>query len=98
METRTMISAVTFRRPFRLCGLTDEQPAGTYVIRREQELLDTMTAIGWRQISITIEIRRDGASEYVPIDGQELRAALAKDGELAGLPETPGTAHAGGSS
>ena len=93
-----MISAVTFRRPFRLCGLADEQPAGTYVIRREQELLDTMTAIGWRQTSVTIDIRRDGACEYVPIDGQELRAALAKDGELAGLPETPGTAHAGGSS
>jgi hypothetical protein len=87
METRTMISLVTFRRPFRLSALAGEQPAGTYVVRREQAMLDMMTALGWWQTSVTIEIRRGGASEHVAIDGRELRAALAADGDPLADPQ-----------
>ena len=76
-----MISFVTFRRPFCLTGLEGEQPAGTYMLRREQESLDMMTPAGWWRTAITIEARRGGAVEQIAVDGHELRAALSRDGD-----------------
>ena len=69
---------VTFRKPFALTGL--EGPAGTYTVRTEQEMLDTSVSLGWRATSVIMEIFRDGAMEHVPIDAQDLREALARDG------------------
>jgi hypothetical protein len=76
-----MISFVTFRRPFCLAGLEGEQPAGTYMLRREQQAVDMMTPSGWWRTAITIEMRRGGATEQIAIDGRELRAALSRDSD-----------------
>src|ERR1044072_7387639 len=81
MESRTTISQVSFRKPFRLAGLDGEQPPGTYVVHRHEEMLDSLTTLGWRQTAATIEIRHDGGIYLVPIDSQEWRAALVQDGD-----------------
>lgn len=80
MESRTTSKMVTFRRPFTLSGL-GTQPPGAYTVRTEEEMLDTLTFAGWRQIGCAIILHRDGGTEYVPIDPQELREALVSDGD-----------------
>jgi len=81
MDRRTTSKLVTFRRPFLLSGLEGEQPAGTYAIRTEEEILDTLSFAGWRQTGCTMLIHRDGAVEYAAINAQELREALVRDGD-----------------
>jgi hypothetical protein len=91
METRSTSTHVSFRKPFTLRGLDGIQPAGRYVVHAEQETLDTVTYSGWRQTALAIEIVRDGATEHVAIDSQDLREALVRDG---GLPTDPPVAPA----
>ena len=79
METRTVVRQIEFRKPFRLAGLEELQPAGGYTLLTEQEMLDTTVSLGWRTTSATLEIFRDGATEHVSIDVHELREALARD-------------------
>ena len=81
METRTTTKLVTFRRPFVLPGLDGPQPPGTYTIHMEEEMLDTLSFVGWRQIGCAIVLHREGAEEHVTIDPQELREALVRDGD-----------------
>ena len=81
MDNRITSKLVTFRKPFTLSGLGDIQPPGTYTVRTEEEMLDTLSFAGWRQIGCTIVLHRDGGVEYAAIDPQELREALVRDGE-----------------
>ena len=81
METRITSKSVTFRRPFTLSGLDGMQPPGTYTVRTDEEMLDTVSFIGWRQTATTLVLHRDGGVEYAAIDPQELRDALVRDGD-----------------
>ena len=81
METRITSKSVTFRRPFTLAGLDGMQPPGTYTVRTDEEMLDTVSFIGWRQTATTLVLHRDGGVEYAVIDPQELRDALVRDGD-----------------
>ena len=79
MQTRTTSSQVTYVRPFRLAGLEAVQRPGTYSVSVEEEQLDVHSFIGWRQISATLQITADGATEHVAIDMNDLREALLRD-------------------
>ncbi len=81
MDSRTTSKLITFRKPFTLSGLVEIQPPGTYTVRTEEEMLDTLSFAGWRQICCTIVLHRDGGVEYAAIDPQELREALVRDGD-----------------
>ncbi len=81
MESRTTSKLVTFRKPFTLAGLDGIQPPGTYAVRIEEEMLDTLSFAAWRQTACTLLLHRDGGVEYVAIDPQELREALVRDGD-----------------
>ena len=81
MEHRNTTKLVTFRKPFLLSGLDGIQPAGTYTIHAEEEMLDMLSFVGWRQTSTTLLLHRGGAVEYVAIDARELREALVRDGD-----------------
>jgi len=81
MESRTTSKLVTFRKPFALSSLDSPEPAGTYTIHTEEEMLDTQSFVGWRQIHCAIVLHRAGAMEYVSVDPQELREALVRDGD-----------------
>ena len=54
---------------------------GTYTIHTEEEMLDTLSFVGWRQIGCAIVLHREGAEEHVTVDPQELREALVRDGD-----------------
>lgn len=81
MESRTTSKLVTFHKPFTLSGLDGLQPPGTYAIRTQEEMLDTLSFVGWRQTGCTLLLHRDGGVEYVAIDSQDLREALVRDGD-----------------
>lgn len=87
METRTTHSTVTFRHPFKLMGMDGIAPAGNYRLDVEEEKLDTLTFESWRQTAVILQMTRAGVTEYLAIDPQELREALARDN--APLPEAP---------
>jgi hypothetical protein len=79
METRTTKKQVTFAKSFRLAGMEAVQPPGTYTLTLEEQQLDALRFIGWRHIDATLEVRHDGATEYVAVDMQNLREALLRD-------------------
>ena len=85
MATRITQRAVTFRGLFMLSGFDVAQPPGTYMIETHEEQLDTLSVPAYRRVSTTIELRgragRPLLLEAVPIDPDELEAALARDGE-----------------
>ena len=41
MTVRTTTKTVTFTRPFNLSGMEEMQPAGTYTVETDEELLQT---------------------------------------------------------
>lgn len=81
MEKRTTSKLVTFGRPFTLSGLDGILPPGSYRVLMEEEMLDALSFVGWRQISCVIVLHRNGGEEHAEIDPQELREALVRDGD-----------------
>ena len=83
MTIRTTTRTVTFRRPFMLGGFDRIQPAGTYTVETDEELLDTVSVPAYRRITTLIQLHPDRANprivETVPIDPDELDAALVRD-------------------
>lgn len=81
METRTTHSTVIFARPFQLRGMDGVAPAGRYRLSTEEERLDTLTVESWRQTAVILQVTRNGVTEYLTIDPEELRAAQSLDCE-----------------
>lgn len=83
MLNRTVTTQVTFVRPFRLAGVDGLQPAGTYVIETEEELLQAVSFVAWRRLETVIRLPRtpDGpmVDQIVTIDPEALEATLALD-------------------
>ena len=80
MATRTSSKQVTFRRPFLLSGFEGLQPAGTYTIDTEEELIDALSFSAWKRVATVMQVTRGGATEYLPVDPNELSEALLRDG------------------
>jgi hypothetical protein len=81
MDTRSTVELVTFHKSFALSTVEGIQPPGIYTVRREEEMLDTLSVAGWRLTGCTIQLYKRGAAECVDIDLQELREALVRDGD-----------------
>lgn len=87
MTTRTSTRTVTFGEPFTLSGLEGEQPAGTYTVETDEELIPSLSFTAYRRTATWLRLprRREGAepsagfSEVVAIDPVELDRALARD-------------------
>jgi hypothetical protein len=82
MAIRTGTTIVTFTRSFRLSGFDGEQPAGSYTVETDEELLEPLSFAAYRRIATWIRVPlRSGAvgSQTIPIDPGELEAALARD-------------------
>ena len=96
MDTRSISSQITFRRPFRLNGVDGLQPAGSYTLTVEEERLDTLSVDAWRRTSATLYVPQGGAIDHAAISMEELQAALARDASptdtSAEPPREPGTA------
>ena len=79
MTTRTSHATVTFAHPFALPGVDGVQPAGTYAVDTDEEMIDSLNFVAWRRIATTIHIRIHGAVELCAIDPRDLAASLARD-------------------
>lgn len=84
MTTRTIKETVTFKRPFSLSGFDGEQPAGTYSVETDEELLEGVSFPAYRRMATMMQIepasmKSGGAVQVAVIDPQQLRAALAMD-------------------
>jgi len=81
--TRTTSRTVRFGRPFTLSGVEGKQPAGTYEIEVDEQLVPGLSFPVYRRLEarITIPFRTMGASghQVVPVALDELEAALAED-------------------
>jgi len=83
MTMRTSRKNVTFRRPFSLSGIDEVQPAGTYTVETNEELIEGLSFPAWRRTA-TVFLLRDpsgviGTSRDLDIDPQELEAVQESD-------------------
>jgi hypothetical protein len=83
MMNRTTTTTVNFRHPFTIEGLDGWQPAGSYVIEMEEEMLQSLSFPAWRRLHTAIRLPgRPGASvteQVATIDPAAIDAALAAD-------------------
>lgn len=83
MTLRTSYKTVTFTRPFTLRGIDEEQPAGTYTVETDEELLQGLSFDGYRRVATLIFLpSRPGAAvvgQVATIDPLELEAAQDRD-------------------
>jgi len=72
-----------FRRPFSLRGFDEELPAGDYVVETEEELLEGLSFPAYcRKLTLMYlpaNPRRPGCRQALPINPDELDAALLRD-------------------
>ena len=85
MTTRTTCQSVTFRRPFSIRGAEGVQPAGTYIVETDEELLEGLSFPAYHRVStsIILPVRGGGSGSYevVRIDPAELEEAQRRDTE-----------------
>jgi hypothetical protein len=83
MTVRTSRKTVTFTRPFSLCGIDEEQPAGSYTVETDEEELPGLSFPAYRRIATLILLRSRGGGrvieEVISIDPLELQAAQDRD-------------------
>ena len=80
MTVRTSCMTVAFKRPFAVSGIDEMQPAGTYTIEIDEELLEGLSFPAYRRIATSILLpAQPGGSmrgEVAQIDPGEVDAAL----------------------
>ena len=82
MTTRTTKSMVTFTRPFNLTGFDGEQPAGSYSVETDEELLEGVSFPAYRRMATMMQLDTRGSAgvlQVAVINPDELAAALAAD-------------------
>ena len=83
MMTRSSCRTVLFTRPFRLSALDAPQPAGSYVVETDEELIQDLSFPAFRRTGAWLRLPSPPGSgaldRLVNIDPAELEAALAGD-------------------
>jgi hypothetical protein len=79
---RTTRESVTFDHPFSLCILDGMQPAGTYMVEIDEELIDGLSFLAYRRVATTIYLPLRygglGSVQAVRVDPRELDEARSK--------------------
>jgi hypothetical protein len=85
MTVRTTSTTVTFMHPFNLSGTDEVQPAGTYTVETDEELLQTSSLPAYRRISTLMRLpaqtMRTMVTQIVETNPVELAAVLARDAQ-----------------
>jgi hypothetical protein len=81
MTVRTSCMTVKFTRPFAVSGIDEMQPAGTYTIETDEELLEGLSFPAYRRTATWIILPPQSAggsmrSEIAQIDPGAVDAAL----------------------
>lgn len=82
MESRTQRDTVVFRHPFTLTSEPGSQPAGTYVIETEEEMVEGLSFAAWRRVSTTLTRQHSGAEvviQALSVDPRDLARARSAD-------------------
>jgi hypothetical protein len=80
MSNRSRRDEVIFRRPFHLKGSSKLEPAGTYTVETEEELIEGLSFPAWRRVSTTLTRQAvGGATQALPVSPQELAEMQAAD-------------------
>ena len=82
MPNRTRTETIVFRHPFRLRGWTLSQPAGTYAVETEEELVEGLSFPAWHRVSTTIlrqAVSAGATIQQLTVDPLELAKAQAAD-------------------
>ena len=76
---RTTRESVTFDRPFSLGAVDGLQPAGTYAVDVDEELIEGLSFLAYRRVATTIYLplhhRGPGSVQAVRVEPRELAAA-----------------------
>jgi hypothetical protein len=84
MTVRTTSRTVTFVHPFNLSGTDEVQPAGTYTVETDNELLQTSSIPAYRRIANLLRLERTtGAvlTQIVETNPAGLAGALERDAQ-----------------
>lgn len=79
---KTSSKTVTFARSFALAGVDGVQPAGTYTVETDEELLPTVLHPAYRRTATWLALPSNvgaGSTQLFNIDPTELAAALVRD-------------------
>ena len=68
MTTRTTHQTVTFARPFVVPGLDGAQPAGTYTVETDDELIQALSVPAYRRLETRIRLSSAGFEQVARID------------------------------
>ena len=82
MTRRTTTKTVTFKHPFAIEGLEGWQPAGSYIVDAEEELLQDLSFPAWRRVHTSLRLpQRSGGclTHHVTLDPAIIDAALTAD-------------------
>ena len=84
MTVRTTSKTVTFTHPFNLSGMDKVQPAGTYTVETDEELLQPSSVPAYRRIATLMRLARTTGTvltQIVETNPGELAGALARDAQ-----------------
>lgn len=85
MTTRTTQTVVVFSFPFVLPGSETTQPAGTYRVDYDEELIEGISREAWRRVGAYIHLPAIGMDrmtrQLMPVERADLDAALKNDRE-----------------
>jgi hypothetical protein len=79
MVTRTTTKMVIFAHPFVLAEEGESFAAGEYLVQTDEEMIENLSFPAWRRVATSIEVRRDGATQVLPIDPKRLALILSRD-------------------
>lgn len=79
MAIRTTRSQVTFKAPFTLAEVDGLQPAGTYDVDTDEEVIEGNERTVYVRVATLIHLRNGGTTQTVTVDPKGLQAALALD-------------------
>jgi hypothetical protein len=76
---RTTRESITFDHPFSLTAVDNLQPAGTYAVDIDEELIEGLSFLAYRRVATTIYLPlvqgNHGSVQAIRVDPQELTAA-----------------------
>jgi len=80
---RTSRKTFTFDRPFSLTAFDEVQPAGTYTVNVDEELIEGLSLLAYRRVAtpIYLPVPRGGAGpvQAVRVDSGDLAVGLRHD-------------------
>lgn len=79
---RTTTKTVIFTLPFRLSGLEEIQPAGSYEVATDEELVEDVSFLAYRRIATLITLGLEGNHQLLRVEPAELEALLLSDRQV----------------